>query len=102
MTGNVGYNRSTFYAYFTDVYDVLEQIEEDIMPGVEHLPSVEIAVEGSSDIKPLDVVENLINIYEINSKYYSVLLSETGDPAFTIKMRAKQNCKQNHNFVNIP
>jgi len=28
ITAKAGYNRSTFYEYFTDVYDVLDQIEK--------------------------------------------------------------------------
>ena len=82
ITMRAGYNRSTFYAYFTDVYDVLEQIEEDLMPGVEHLPPVGVTVEHQTDL-----INNLILIYEKHSEYYSVLLSEKGDPGFAIKMK---------------
>lgn len=77
-----GYNRSTFYAYFTDVYDILEQIEEDLMPGIEHLPPID-----TSSAPGPDFFENIISIYEKNSAYYSVLLSENGDPHFSIKMK---------------
>lgn len=77
-----GYNRSTFYAYFTDVYDILEQIEEDLMPGIEHIPPID-----TSSVPSPDFFENIISIYEKNSAYYSVLLSENGDPRFVIKMK---------------
>ncbi|WP_198927572.1 TetR/AcrR family transcriptional regulator [Tissierella creatinophila] len=82
ITLKAGYNRSTFYAYFTDVYDILEQIEEDLMPGIEHLPSIDKSREHSPDF-----FKNIITIYEKNSDYYSVLLSENGDPRFSIKMK---------------
>ena len=82
ITLKAGYNRSTFYAYFTDVYDILEQIEEDLMPGIEHLPPVDTSREYSPDY-----FENIITIYEKNSAYYSVLLSENGDPRFALKMK---------------
>lgn len=82
ITIKAGYNRSTFYAYFTDVYDILEQIEEDLMPGIEHIPPVDTSREHSPDF-----FENIITIYEKNSTYYSVLLSENGDPRFAIKMK---------------
>lgn len=82
VTTRAGYNRSTFYAYFTDVYDVLDQIEEDVMPGKEHLPPSGM-VQGPSG----DFVGDLMTIYEQNSDYYSVLLSEKGDPSFSVKMK---------------
>lgn len=82
ITLKAGYNRSTFYAYFTDVYDILEQIEEDLMPGIEHLPPIDKSREHSPDF-----FKNIITIYEKNSDYYSVLLSENGDPHFSIKMK---------------
>jgi len=82
ITLKAGYNRSTFYAYFTDVYDLLEQIEEDLMPGIEHLPPIDTSREHNPDF-----FENIITIYEKNSTYYSVLLSENGDPRFAIKMK---------------
>jgi AcrR family transcriptional regulator len=82
ITLKAGYNRSTFYAYFTDVYDILEQIEEDLMPGIEHLPPIDTSRKHSPDF-----FENIITIYEKNSIYYSVLLSENGDPRFAIKLK---------------
>ena len=82
ITLKAGYNRSTFYAYFTDVYDILDQIEEDLMPGIEHLPPIDTSREHNPDF-----FENIITIYEKNSTYYSVLLSENGDPRFAIKMK---------------
>ncbi|MDP3446235.1 MAG: TetR/AcrR family transcriptional regulator C-terminal domain-containing protein [Ignavibacteria bacterium] len=82
ITLKAGYNRSTFYAYFTDVYDILDQIEEDLMPGIEHLPPIDTSREHNPDF-----FENIIAIYERNSAYYSVLLSENGDPRFALKMK---------------
>ena len=82
ITLRAGFNRSTFYAYFIDVYDVLEQIEEDVMPGVEHIPPT-----GGVTSPTQDFMDELITIYEKNSEYYSVLLSEKGDPAFSVKIK---------------
>jgi AcrR family transcriptional regulator len=82
ITQKAGFNRSTFYAYFKDVYDVLEQIEDDLMPGIEHIPPIDASREHS-----VEFLENIITIYEKNSTYYSVLLSENGDPRFALKMK---------------
>lgn len=75
-----GYNRGTFYEYFTDVYDVLNQIEESLIPKENELPPIAgIGVETSLDA--------LLALYEQNSKYYSVLLGVNGDPAFLRKLK---------------
>ena len=82
VTQKAGYNRGTFYEYFTDVYDVLEQIEEALIPSLEELPPI-ILPEHNMGM-PLDM---FMTLYEQNSKYYSVLLGDNGDPAFASKLK---------------
>lgn len=82
ITTRAGYNRSTFYQYFTDVYDVLEQIEQSLLPKASELPSLEPTTQD--DRKPID---SFIKLYLKSSKYYMVLLGENGDPAFAEKMK---------------
>ena len=82
ITTRAGYNRSTFYEYFTDPYDVLEQLEATLIPNIHMLPPVK-----SSQVAfgmPMDMV---MDIYEQNTKYFSVLLGERGDPAFASKLK---------------
>ena len=76
-----GYNRSTFYEYFTDVYDILEQIEKSVLPDLSghHTFSPEIDV--------MQHFNQFANIYMERSKYYVVLLGENGDPAFQGKIK---------------
>lgn len=78
-----GYNRGTFYEYFVDVYDVLEQIEHALIPGADELPPIENPA-GDQGIIRLDM---FIKLYEKNHKYYAVLLGENGDPAFASKLK---------------
>lgn len=82
ITQKCGYNRSTFYEYFIDVYDVLEQIETLIIPNINELPLITMP---AGDLgMPLDI---FIELYEQNDKYYSVLLGDNGDPAFASKLK---------------
>jgi hypothetical protein len=81
ITTKAGFNRSTFYAYFTDVYDVLDQIESDLIPGPEVVPPPNH--ENVED----DLIQGFISLYETKSEYYSVLLSENGDPKFSYKLK---------------
>jgi AcrR family transcriptional regulator len=82
ITQKSGYNRSTFYEYFIDVYDVLEQIENSIIPNINELPP--IAMPAGDLGMPLDM---FMELYEQNNKYYSVLLGDNGDAAFASKLK---------------
>lgn len=82
ITQKAGYNRGTFYEYFTDVYDVLEQLEESLIPKIHELPPTSITIQNVP--MPLDM---FMALYEKNSKYYSVLLGDSGDPAFATKLK---------------
>lgn len=82
ITDRAGYYRSTFYEYFADVYDLLDYIEDGIIPSLEELPY--ISVPGGSFGMP---IEMFLDLYEKNSTYYSVLLGDKGDPAFAGKLK---------------
>jgi len=77
ITDKAGYNRSTFYQYFIDVYDVLDTIEKSLIPTLNELPPIMIGSTQSG--MPIDA---FFKLYEKNSQYYSVLLGDKGDPAF--------------------
>jgi len=82
ITAKAGYNRGTFYEYFTDVYDVLEQIEVSLLPTIEELPPLNYSPNSS----PLPI-NDFIKMYEENSKYYSILLGDNGDPSFQSRLK---------------
>ncbi|HBE78961.1 MAG TPA: TetR/AcrR family transcriptional regulator [Firmicutes bacterium] len=80
-----GYNRSTFYEYFTDVYDVLEQIEASLLPDIKKHQAIiqDIIMETGAHL-PL---KHLTEVYSKNKKYFVVLLGKNGDPAFQEKIK---------------
>lgn len=82
ITNKAGYNRGTFYEYFKDVYDVLDNIENSLIPTINELPPV--STRNTTLGMP---IEQFFEIYKQNSKYYSVLLGEKGDPAFASKLK---------------
>jgi AcrR family transcriptional regulator len=83
ITAKAGYNRTTFYEYFTGVYDVLEQIENSVLPSHQGLMSHN-ADNISATSLPIDA---LTKIYEKNKKYYVVLFGANGDPSFQTKFK---------------
>lgn len=82
ITDKAGYSRCTFYEYFSDVYDVLDQIESALIPSLDELPPV-LTPSGSLGM-PL---ETFFDLYKKNNKYFPVLLGESGDPAFASKLK---------------
>jgi AcrR family transcriptional regulator len=82
ITTKAGYNRSTFYEYFTDVYDLLDQVESQLITKLQELPLRQLSSEGVAF--PL---ETLVTMYADYSKYFVVLLGDHGDPSFQRKIK---------------
>lgn len=82
ITDQAGYYRSTFYFYFTDVYHVLEQIENSILQAWESMAN-DIPGQKKNEL----LLERITAFYENNGEYISVLLSQKGDPAFLQKIK---------------
>lgn len=79
ITDRAGYNRGTFYVYFKDVYDVLEQIEDSLVPDFKNSNELNKLVAGDD----MDaVMRYIVDEFNEQSKYLSVLLSDRGDPKF--------------------
>jgi len=83
ITDKAGYHRGTFYEYFTDIYDVLNQLEDDLLEyiRVNHIERVDVNISE-------DDIQNIANLYSVKGKYLSVLLGENGDPKFLNKIKA--------------
>lgn len=75
-------NRSTFYSYFKDVYDVLDTIEARFLPTKENY----LRYKNTPQNRQLEF-KNFLEKFEKNKKYVSYLLSEHGDPNFALKIK---------------
>lgn len=82
ITQRAGYNRGTFYEYFIDVYDILEKIEDTIIPEIEDLPPTEVSTTNQQNS-----LNEIITFYQRNANYLTILLSDKGDPAFLNKLK---------------
>ena len=81
ITTKAGYNRGTFYEYFVDVYDVLEQIENSLIAELQEVTPHDVPSDAAIPF------ELILNMYAEHSKYFSVLLGEHGNPAFVSKVK---------------
>lgn len=79
ITEKAGFNRSTFYEYFRDVYDVLEAIEDDILQ--EHKNAM---VRNLLETDAETAKKNTILFLEKNITRIAILLGPNGDPKFHI------------------
>lgn len=85
VTEKAGYNRGTFYVYFKDVYDVLEQIEESLLPSEEEFEELfqhhidTLSLESSST--------QFYEMYQQHGEKLVVLLGPNGDPHFAHRMK---------------
>ena len=77
VAAKAGYNRGTFYEYFRDVYDCLQQIEAECIPSVEELPPILERPGASSEF-----VESFIVLYRDRLERLDILLGDRGDPSF--------------------
>ena len=83
ITDIAGYHRSTFYEYFEDIYDVLDQLEDALLEHIERN-----VINSLDDELSEDLTQNIANIYDVKGEYLSVLLGENGDPNFLNKIKA--------------
>lgn len=87
-----GYNRSTFYVYFKDAYEILAEIEEQTIT-VEDFKSIVIKnlFYGNlfHDHRKKAILKSILEFFEKNKTYLPVLLGENGDPRFRQKVLKK-------------
>lgn len=72
-------NRTTFYAHYTDQYDLLRKIEDEALSWAKDTFNTIIAADENETIKGL---EGICQYIVENSKHLQVLMSEQGDIGF--------------------
>lgn len=94
ITERAHVNRGTFYVYFRDVYDLLEQSQEamieDFIRSLKESISMLITEPERFEVHPI------LMIMMKHMKYLKVFLGENGDPkfAYQIKDMAKKNLRE--------
>lgn len=78
-----GYNRSTFYQYFRDIYDLLEYIENDILNYFKELLELDIEVRIREDV----AMHKMSKLYEEKGDCLSSLLGDYGSVRFIEKIK---------------
>ncbi|HJB55629.1 MAG TPA: TetR/AcrR family transcriptional regulator [Candidatus Olsenella avistercoris] len=85
ITDRAGYNRATFYLYYHDVYEVLEEIEDALLGGLARLVNDRL-LQGDR----LDFSQHMGLILRMAQEYrgyFEVLIGEKGDPTFSRRFK---------------
>lgn len=72
-----GYNRSTFYQYFTDIYDLRDCIEGDVLRCLQSI-SVSDAKAGGSEM----CIHQMAKLFDEKGEYLEALFGEYGSVRF--------------------
>ena len=76
-------NRSTFYSHYKDLFDLLSQIEDEI---IEDLNQTLSSYNYTKDDEAIQMTEKLLEYIAENHESCQTLFSENGDPAFQKKV----------------
>ncbi|WP_455138075.1 TetR/AcrR family transcriptional regulator [Thermophilibacter sp.] len=85
ITERAGYNRATFYLYYHDIYELLEEIEDQLLDGLSSLVNDRL-MRGER----LDFSQHMGTILQMAQRYrgyFEVLVGERGDPAFVRRFK---------------
>ena len=82
ITQLAGYNRGTFYDYFVDIYDTLDQLQGSLL-GYIHVAVCKYKSEGFNQ----GIIEYITETFSAKGEYFSVFLGENRDPNFPGKMK---------------
>lgn len=78
-----GINRSTFYRYYSDLYQILEEIEEELLQKTERL-----STSGAVSYDDMDVfLQNAYALYQEDREYLHHLVRKQRDSYFSEKYR---------------
>lgn len=86
-------NRATFYAHYTDPYDLLRQIETGLLNDInEYLAGFSFSIDDGS--RSVQILEKIFEYIKENAEVCSVLLSDKGDIAFQqeVMMIVQKQC----------
>ena len=86
-----GYNRSTFYLHFHDIYELLNAIEEKQLDGMQKCAKdcLEKVSKTNSKMVKLIALKEAVSYYDKNEKYIKVLLGTKNDPLFIVRLKDK-------------
>lgn len=90
LTSRADINRGTFYLHYTDKYDLLEQVENEILTEIkEETKNIDsINLMGLNPVnEPLPFIIKLFEYFKDNKNLMCAILGPKGDPNFQSKLK---------------
>lgn len=84
VTDLAGYNRATFYLYYSDVYQLLEEEENRLL---EEIQSFFEKISEPDEYAFFQQIGPMLRVLRNNNQHTAVLLSDHGDPAFVARLK---------------
>ena len=82
-------NRNTFYLHYTDKFDLLEQLQNEILDGlkeiVKDIPIELMKERGMYNEKSIVIIHQVYCYIEANSRFFLLMMREDGDHSFILK-----------------
>ena len=78
-------NRGTFYAHYTDIYDLLHQIEDEMMQDFQAALKP-LLDSPAADLTPLKITTGIIKCLKENADLCAVTLGKYGDKDFATRL----------------
>lgn len=78
-------SRGTFYFHYTDIYDLMKKIEEDIITDV--LDEIKNFDESTYVVGEFPIAKRVFEAFEAHANEIVLLLGENGDPGFNEKFQ---------------
>ncbi|MDR3277960.1 MAG: TetR/AcrR family transcriptional regulator [Oscillospiraceae bacterium] len=83
ITKKAGYNRSTFYQYFRDAYDLLENLEDEIIRNIKDAIETNLEQIDFADL----FIHSFTNLQEETQRYAAVLLANPKSTNFALRAK---------------
>lgn len=80
-----GINRGTFYSHYTDIYDLRDQIENEMFRDFEQAMEPLLHM-GEKQLTPVQITTEIFRCLKENSDLCIVTLGNYGDKAFALKL----------------
>lgn len=93
LVQTVDINRSTFYLHYSDIYSLLDEIEEELLNEIRHIIETHpMGVDNNS----FTFMEDIFKVLAENKEICRALMGDNGDASFIFKMEdiIEENAKK--------
>lgn len=94
---NAGINRGTFYSHYTDIYDLLRLMEQELLEDFRQALSP-LLEEKAGGLTPVAITAEIFRCLKDNADICAVTLGDYGDKEFALKLinMGRESCMESY------